>query len=504
MMHLHVVIAFALLIWWARDLPVGPLITSTAGSWAVVLGQLFLAWLLARTASSSAMRALANHRDGVHHAQHCHHRNVMILRGFVLLTFAADLMLTNWPAIINGQALLAKVPALSELIILSPFLAATVLVLWAGYPIDRALRRSIADVSVWHGAGPQKVWGMRTYLDFNIRHQLLTVLVPMTIILIFVDLSYEYESEIVRAVPIPWLPDIILGMAAAGVFVIAPWFLKRIWTTERLPDGPLRRNLETVCKRIGIKCRDILVWRSGGMFVNAAVMGLFARVRYVMLSDGLLESMSDKQIEAVFGHEAGHIRHRHIPFFLLFALASMLIASGLMELVFRWGMDGPGANRVSPFVIQLSGFAAVSAMWGFGFGFVSRRFERQADLFGARSVSPQEDARCQVPCSMHPCEGESPGCSKSLCATGARIFVSSLDRVALLNGIPLEEPSWRHSSIAHRIQFLEALSADPRRVVAFERMIRIIKLVLLGVCVVGLTVSAFYVWPYVSATWRNG
>jgi len=57
-------------------------------------------------------------------------------------------------------------------------------------------------------------------------------------------------------------------------------------------------------------------------------MGLFAPLRYVMLSDGLLESMEDEKIEAVFGHEVGHVKLRHMEFFLVFAIASMFAVGG--------------------------------------------------------------------------------------------------------------------------------------------------------------------------------
>ena len=79
---------------------------------------------------------------------------------------------------------------------------------------------------------------------------------------------------------------------------------------------------------MGLNYRRILIWESDGMVVNAAVMGLFRPVRYILLSDGLLEMMDDAKIEAVFGHEAGHVKCRHIEFYLLFAVLSMLIVGG--------------------------------------------------------------------------------------------------------------------------------------------------------------------------------
>ena len=63
------------------------------------------------------------------------------------------------------------------------------------------------------------------------------------------------------------------------------------------------------------------------MIVNAAVMGIVAPLRYVLITDAMIEQMDDTKIEAVFGHEAGHVKHHHIPCFLLFALTSGCIVT---------------------------------------------------------------------------------------------------------------------------------------------------------------------------------
>lgn len=421
---------------------------------------------------------------------------MFLLRGLTLITFAADLALTNWAEMIKGSPLFGAIPGLADLIIVSPFLAASVLVLLSTYPVDRAVRQYVTGSVASLQSPVPSVWGLRSYLGFNIRHQLLTVVIPMSVILIIYDLTQDYESAIVGATHIPWSADIALFLAAATVFVIAPWMLKHIWTTHPLPGGPLRSELEKSCKRIGLRCRDILIWRSGGMVVNAAVMGILPRLRYVVLSDGLVDSMDSKQIEAVFGHEAGHVRHKHIQFFLLFALASMLLASGVMETFFHLSAMPDTPLKLSNIAIQGIGLLTIGVLWAVGFGFVSQRFERQADLFGAQSVAPDRAEECALPCSVHSGETEATPPLSSLCATGAEIFAGALDQVALLNGIPRRERSWRHSSIASRVELLKSFSGDPNRVRSFERVIRLIKSTLLIICVVGLGVSTWYLWPY--------
>jgi STE24 endopeptidase len=233
-------------------------------------------------------------------------------------------------------------------------------------------------------------------------------------------------------------------------------------------------------------------WHSHHMMVNAAVMGLIAPLRYILLSDALLESMNEQRIEAVFAHEAGHVRHHHMQYFLLFAVCGMLVVSAIVELLVR---GSTGAHPVLPLgeaAIQGAGFVAVLVVWGVGFGWISRRFERQADLFGVRAITPLLKA-CPLPCARHRGPNPRPG-SDGLCATAAEVFKSALDRVAVLNGIPHHERSWRHSSIASRIRFLTSLAGDVVRLRAFDRLVHRIKLTLWVASIGGLILGGVYIW----------
>ena len=62
---------------------------------------------------------------------------------------------------------------------------------------------------------------------------------------------------------------------------------------------------------------------------NAMIVGLVPWLRYVIFTDRLLEEFSEDEIEAVFGHEIGHVRHQHMPYYLGF-LALSLGALGLL------------------------------------------------------------------------------------------------------------------------------------------------------------------------------
>ena len=162
-----------------------------------------------------------------------------------------------------------------------------------------------------------------------------------------------------------------------------------------------------------------------------------------------------------------------------------------MELMARRAIGQDAVTANTELAIETAAIMVTLAYWLLGFGWVSRRFEREADLFGARCVTPTDGA-CNAPCAVHSVSISPEQHDSRVCATGAAIFTSALDRVAALNGIPRHERSWRHSSIGSRIRFLTSLAGDPNRTTAFERLLRRIKCGLLATTIVGGVVTLYY------------
>ncbi len=482
-MHLQIVVAFVLLLWWLTH-GGSAVVTHPAWVLAIVWGKVPLfagvAWIVQR----SALLRLQANRSKPQQPLTYYHWGMFALRMMILGCVVVDLFLTRWPDLLLAVPVLGAIPGVAALCALAPYFVTLIATLWVVFPMERASR----NMSV----GPAR-WTKSQYIVFHIRHQMLIVSLPLSIIVVAYVATRDYGDWLARKFGFAGAPDVTLGAVAVAVFVLAPVMLRFIWPTSPLPDGPLRGKLLDLCERIGLNVREILVWHSGGVMVNAAVMGLFPRVRYILLSDALLDVMSDKEIEAVFGHEAGHVRHHHIQYFLLFALISTLIVSGLIEVLVRVWDPGNPAGSLTNDEIQLIGLLAAVPLWGILFGWISRRFERQADTFGAMCATPVKDEPpCRLPCPVHDDPGRPP--EGAICSTGASVFLEALRKVAVLNGIPPEERSWRHSSIASRMRFLTRLSGDPVLSRRFHRLVRWIKLGLVVGCIGGGLVAAWYVW----------
>jgi STE24 endopeptidase len=277
------------------------------------------------------------------------------------------------------------------------------------------------------------------------------------------------------------------------VLVLSPAFIRLAWPTRPLPPGPLRDRLERVADRFGFRCTDILVWDTGGALINAGVTGALPWFRYVLLTDALIEDLDPHQVAAVFGHEIGHIAHRHLLYFGFFSLGSlgvMALAGGAIDaslglwLGFLAGWGGSSAIAIAQavaFVICLGLYFLLV------FGHVSRRFERQADVFGCRAVSCGR-ASCPPHLDWDDVDGarQEPG---PLCPVGIRIFAAALANVAMLNGMERRKRSWRHGSIQRRIEFLEGLVGEPESERLFQVGVSRLRVVLALVLIVSVALA---------------
>ena len=270
------------------------------------------------------------------------------------------------------------------------------------------------------------------------------------------------------------------GMTVS-VFVCLPWLLRVVLGLRPLPPGPLRERLMATAGRLRFRFSDILLWNTHRCVANAMVVGVLPIPRYVILSDRLVEGLTDDEIEAVFGHEVGHVKHYHMPYYLGFLLVSFtvlvqtwgVLAGAIVEQMPDWEawLEPSPNNADLPFLPLLP----VIGLYIFVvFGFLSRRCERQADIYGCRAVS----------CGRDDCASLDHGVglvnnAHGLCATGIRTFIQALEKVALLNGISRSKPgwlqSWQHSTIARRVEFLQHVLRDPDLERRFQKRVGQVK-----------------------------
>lgn len=369
---------------------------------------------------------------------------VYLLGSFLLITYVID-----WPLLTEGVLGMHRWVLIDELLRLLPFLVMLVLAWMPLYRVDRMLRRG--------------VWSMREYIEFHFRQYVLFILMPFVVMVTVVDILVLLPGG-------DWLARtgldyIVAASAMAGLYVMSPLILRHLWKTRRMPEGALRRRLHDLCKRAGMGCRDILVWETmGGHVVNACVAGIIARVRYVMVTDALMGSLSTDEIESVFAHEIGHVKRRHMVYYILFAIAFIALFAILGSTPLFSGLEpAEGANGTWEDALSFGGLALVglgALYWGVGFAFVSRRMEAEADAYAVELTGSTEN------------------------------FVNALERISFFGGRARTAGSWRHFSIARRTGFLLACRADPQRLMRFKAGMSLMRWGIVSLAVVSVTAVA--------------
>jgi STE24 endopeptidase len=474
--------------------------------------------LIAVFVSRRAVTLLERHPDRPGVGQESLGRGVRAVNAALVLLHGAVLCGTDWMLRMPFQTLRFNdrgqvadihylIPGAPGALAGIPFILSILLVWTALYPSEQAIRRIALENNAFAGKPVHPVWSLPHFVIYNFRHQVAFVLAPMALILVARDWIQNYDGELIAAFRNREAPSLLLGIAAVLVAVISPLLLRYIWATRPLPAGPLRDRLLFLCARLKMRCREILVWHTGGMMVNAAVMGVVAPLRYVLITDGMLEQMDDTRIEAVFGHETGHVKRHHIIYFLLFAMISGCLATVLLQRIDHWPQDSLAFQAA----MAGAGMALV-LKWGLLFGWVSRNFERQADLYGVRTLQVA-GVPCGVPCAVHGATGDAgattcapltaPAADAPLCQAAANIFSATLNEVAVLNGIPPEQNSWRHGSISRRSMALQEFARHREAVVGFERRVRRTKAAILAASVLSAAWAGWEIraWTMLPGSW---
>jgi STE24 endopeptidase len=362
---------------------------------------------------------------------------------------------------------------------IAPAILTWIALWWAEYPADRAMREQNVLDEVMHGMPVHQPPTLLRTLITSLRQQLLPMLLPILLIELLRDLVHL--SHLTTS----W-NDLMMIPAALVVYLLSPFLLIWLFNARPLEDSPLRQRLEAICKRCGLKYRNIMLWQTDFSMANAAVIGLLPGWRYVLLSDRLLETMSDPEIEAVFAHELGHIVHNHMGWLVVFFAILILAVLGPGQLLEKW-LDPRLPGWVTRNYIVGVSWAGISlAATLLLLGYVSRRFERQADVFAARMMEVNWGWPT-APSSDLPRFGVA---ESYVGQRGSAMFAAALNRVAYVNNIPLRARGFFHPSIEWRLRYLEEMSIDPTKTSRFDEVMGHLYAVMILVLMTCGTVAA--------------
>lgn len=354
---------------------------------------------------------------------------LLLLGGFVIAVYVLKLPL----AVDN---LLSWIPLAytRRFSAILPLLLGMLLIRVAQYEVERKIRGS--------------EWGRREYLAVNMKFLLLPV---------FPLMAYLALSDLIDRLPLgvrlffidnPYLYWLVLVLLIVALYVKAPQILQGIWRATPLRDPLLRDMLTTLGERNGIRCKEIMVWHTGGARIaNAGMAGLLPWSRKIFLTDCLLENFTPEEIETIVAHEFGHIKHRHMWIYLGFSLTYFLAAVLYYAyLAPVWGKmlgEGPMIDALSTLIFFYLYFVLI-------FRYLSRRLEHQADIYAVEITG------------------------------NPMAFKTSLLKLAELNYMPrtlrrIFELTLSHPSVEKRIEMVDGFLMGDPKALRFRRMLPEVK-----------------------------
>jgi Zn-dependent protease with chaperone function len=353
-----------------------------------------------------------------------HQFNNAVLHQSILaiLVFAIDIYGLNLPSFIASLAPFRTMPTLSALLFLLLFILYLAIVWSFAYgPYQLLYRPGISR---------------RTYVISNISFSI-PVLLPW--------LFLSGISDIIHALPFE-PPKQFLNTTGGevtyflfflfGVAIIGPALVQKFWRCRPLEDGYHRSRIESLCQRAGLTYANILYWPIfGGKMITAGVMGLIRKFRYILVTPSLLHLLRPEELDAVIAHEIGHIKKKHLLFYLVFFVGYMFLSYVIFDIMIFaviytkpvfWFISKTGWSQTT----VVSGISSIVIIcvfliyFRFIFGFFMRNFERQADTY----VYALFDS--------------------------AKPLITTLEKIAAISGQSADKPNWHHFSIGQRIDYL--------------------------------------------------
>ena len=363
-------------------------------------------------------------------------------------------------------------PTLSSFLALCLFFAYLIVTWWVAYPVARRL------FGLEWSRGRFIIARLRLYGS---------ILAPWFVLSCATD-----AMDLIAFNPLAKLGAFTQEIVFFGTFLVlfavfAPVMIRYFWGLKPLPPGPARSHIENECVKNRFRCRDIMLWPLFEReMLTAGVMGIVSRFRYIMISPSLLDILSTEELSGVMVHEIGHIKKKHMFFYMLFIMGYLVFVYPLFTMLTLWvpysdtlmslvtSPSESGATQLS-LVLTVPLLAGFVLYFRFVFGYFMRNFERQADLFSLQRIG------------------------------NAGPLTHSLEKIAYFSGSSPKTPSWHHFSVQERIEMLERASLEPRLIAAHDsKLKRSLWVYVSVVFLVGLAAYVIEQSPVRTALERDG
>ncbi len=260
---------------------------------------------------------------------------------------------------------------------------------------------------------------------------LIPFVIPFILLSLFIDMSafIPNDSE--------WGSITIFIFSFVTFFSLLIFFpvaLQYFWRCRPITDITLKKRFEDLCKKLNFKHSGIMTWSIMKHALTAGVIGIVPRFRYIMFTDRILRELPPEPLEAILAHEIAHSKLKHLLYYPFIIIGMSLVAAIVFLLL--------GDNVSSPIAaFFIYGFIALLYL-RIVFGYFSRLFERQADLYVFAAGIPHY------------------------------YMLQALDFIGVASGNAHLLPSWHHYGIQERIDFLCDAAIDRELIIRHNKWVK--------------------------------
>ena len=357
-----------------------------------------------------------------------------------IFLFAVDIYGLNLSSFVSNFRLFSLFPTLQAILFILLFIA-YLSILWACAHQSYQM--------LYHATV-----GRRAYVVSNISFSM-PVLLPWVMISGVSDIIHTLPVEAPkRFLSTPEGEIVYFLLFLFIVAMLGPLLIQKFWRCRPLEQGEDRTRIEALCKSVNLGYRNILQWPIfEGRVITAGVMGLVKRFRFILVTRALLNLLEPHEVDAVIAHEIGHVKKRHLLFYLLFFVGYMIISFSFMDLIVyamiyldplikAFNRMGFNPVTVTSILFTLVIITTFLIYFRFIFGFFMRNFERQADAY-----------------------------VYTIFGTGMSL-VSTLRKISITGRQSPDKPNWHHFSITERINYLKDCEQDRTHIHRQNKKIR--------------------------------
>lgn len=162
-----------------------------------------------------------------------------------------------------------------------------------------------------------------------------------------------------------------------------------------MEDGELKASIQAYCEKVNFPLKNIFIIDGSKRSSkgNAFFSGLGKRKK-VVLYDTLVEKHSTEELTAVFAHEVGHFKKKHILVSTIFSILMMGLMLYLLSLMIfnsqvSWAMGGVStAVHLNLLAFGIL-YSPVSHIFGLLGNLLSRKNEYEADAFAKETFAAE-------------------------------------------------------------------------------------------------------------------